>query len=78
MGVFSISDLRNLSVSNQSYFLEIAFEDGIRYASAEKAFVDTLYFYQKGEQFPFDPFSDINMSLLNITVIRNSNLLSKE
>jgi hypothetical protein len=44
---------------------EITFEDGIRYASAEKAFVDTLYFYQKGEKFSFDPFSDINISLLN-------------
>lgn len=44
---------------------EITVENGIRYASTEKAFVDTLYFYQKGEQFSFDPFSDINIALLN-------------
>jgi hypothetical protein len=44
---------------------DINVENGIRYASAEKAFVDTLYFYQKGEQFSFDPFSDINITLLN-------------
>lgn len=44
---------------------DIITENGIRYASAEKAFVDTLYFYQKGERFSFDPFSDVNMELLN-------------
>jgi hypothetical protein len=44
---------------------DITIENGIRYASAEKAFVDTLYFYQKGERFSFDPFSDVNISMLN-------------
>jgi hypothetical protein len=44
---------------------DITIENGIRYASAEKAFVDTLYFYQKGERISFDPFSDVNIAMLN-------------
>ncbi|MFP4521718.1 MAG: hypothetical protein ACLFQK_06190 [Fibrobacterota bacterium] len=34
-------------------------------ALPEKAFLDTLYFYQKGMRFPFDIYSDINISLIN-------------
>ena len=43
----------------------IEFEAGIRRADAEKAYLDTLYFHQKGHRFPFDVFSDINTSGLN-------------
>lgn len=41
------------------------FKDGIRYADKEKAFLDTLYFYQSGNKFSFDVYSDINLKLLN-------------
>jgi hypothetical protein len=44
---------------------DISVEQGIRYASAEKAFIDTLYFYQKGARFSFDIFSDMNLTLIN-------------
>lgn len=33
---------------------------GIRYADKEKALLDTLYFYQKGERFFFNIYEDIN------------------
>jgi hypothetical protein len=46
-------------------------DKGIRYANPEKAFLDTLYFYQKGRTFSINIFSDINMSVLNIKKIRN-------
>lgn len=43
----------------------IEFEAGIRRANAEKAYLDTLYFYQKGHRFPFDVFGDITISGLD-------------
>jgi hypothetical protein len=46
------------------------YENGIPYASAEKAFLDTLYFYQKGRRFSFDVYSDIDLSRLNKKQIR--------
>jgi predicted transcriptional regulator of viral defense system len=44
--------------------------DGIRYATAEKALLDALYFYQKGRRYFFNIFGDINMSTLNANVVR--------
>ncbi|MDO8461726.1 MAG: hypothetical protein Q7S98_02580 [Deltaproteobacteria bacterium] len=39
--------------------------NGIWYADAEKAFLDTLYFYQKGRKFSFNIYSDIQVDRLN-------------
>jgi hypothetical protein len=47
------------------------YENGRRYASAEKAFLDTLYFYQKGFHFSFNIFEDINFSALDTAKIRS-------
>jgi hypothetical protein len=44
-------------------------EKGIRYAVAEKAFLDTLYYFQKGRKFSFDIFSDIDISRLDKSLI---------
>ena len=41
------------------------FEDGVQYADKEKAFLDTLYFHQRGRRFPFDIYRDVNASLLD-------------
>jgi hypothetical protein len=48
------------------------------YALPEKAYLDVLYYYQKGRRFSFDPFSDVDCSRLNrdtvndlLTVYRN-------
>jgi predicted transcriptional regulator of viral defense system len=38
---------------------------GVQKASPEKAFLDTLYFYQHGARFHFDIYSDVNMDLLD-------------
>ena len=38
------------------------YENGVRYATAEKAFLDTLYFYQKGFRFSFNIEEDIDTS----------------
>lgn len=43
--------------------------DGIRIATKEKAFLDTLYFYQKGVKFYFDIYSDIDTQDLDTETI---------
>jgi hypothetical protein len=44
--------------------------DGIRYADAEKAVLDTLYFHLRGRRYPFDIYSDINLGKLDQTRLR--------
>lgn len=44
---------------------------GVRYADAEKAFVDTLYFHLRGRRFPFDIFSDLAIDRLDPTRVRD-------
>jgi len=39
--------------------------DGVRYADKEKAFLDTVYYYQKGRRYSFDPYTDVNIDLLD-------------
>jgi len=39
--------------------------DGVQWADAEKAVLDTLYFHLRGRRYPFDPFSDIDTSWLD-------------
>jgi hypothetical protein len=40
-------------------------KDGIRRADKEKAFLDTLYFYQRGTRFSFNVYSDIQIDRLD-------------
>ena len=40
--------------------------NGVRYANAEKAVLDVLFFYLRGRKFPFDIYSDINLKQLNM------------
>ena len=44
--------------------------DGVRYADAEKAFIDTLYFHLRGRRFPFDIYSDMAIQKLDQARIR--------
>lgn len=39
--------------------------DGVRWADAEKATLDTLYFHLRGRRYPFDVFSDIDPARLD-------------
>ena len=50
---------------NPDLMFGIEFKSGIRLADAEKAYIDTLYFYQKGHRFPFDVFGDIDCGRLD-------------
>ncbi len=53
------------AVGNQLWFGYVVAQNGIQYADAEKAFLDTLYFYQKGRKFSFNIYSDIQVDRLN-------------
>jgi len=48
----------------------VEFKQGIRRADSEKAYLDTLYFYQKGRRFSFDVYSDVNTGLLDKKKVR--------
>ena len=39
--------------------------NGVRYADAEKAFLDTLYFHLRGRPYPFDIYSDVSTHRLD-------------
>ncbi|MBI4236846.1 MAG: hypothetical protein HY696_00335 [Deltaproteobacteria bacterium] len=52
------------------FFGYCATANGICYADSEKAWLDTLYFYQSGYCFSFDIYSDVDMSRLNGARIR--------
>lgn len=58
----------NISYSKISKDLFFGFStlpNGAKIAEPEKAFLDTLYFYQHGKAFYFNIFQDINTSLLS-------------
>jgi len=60
--------IEHLSISPNLYFgFEII--NGIKFATAEKAFLDVCYFYYKGRRFSFDPESDVNTGGLKADVI---------
>ena len=44
--------------------------DGVRYADAEKAAIDTLYFHLRGRRYPFDIYSDMAVDKLDHARIR--------
>ena len=44
---------------------------GVQFATAEKAVLDVLYFHLRGRRYPFDPFSDIDVSRLDRRRLRS-------
>lgn len=46
-------------------------DNGVRRATAEKAFLDTLYFHQKGRRFSFDFYTDVDTTRLDIKLIKS-------
>jgi len=52
-------------------FFGFANKAGVNIALPEKAFLDTLYFYQKGRKYSFNIFTDIDMSRLDRKKIMN-------
>ena len=52
-------------ISKNLYFGTTILENGVRIADAEKAVLDTLYFYQHKKRFYFNIFQDIHFSALS-------------
>lgn len=52
-------------ISKDLYFGFEILENGTKMADAEKAFLDTLYFYQHKKTFYFNVFQDIDFSMLS-------------
>lgn len=62
---------------NSSLFFGFNYVNGVAFANPEKALLDTLYYYQKGQKYSFDIFSDINISKLNFTKFNEYLILYK-
>ena len=52
-------------ISKNLFFGMTILDNGVRMANAEKAVLDTLYFYQHKKTFYFNVFQDINFSALS-------------
>lgn len=52
-----------------SLFFGFENRDGVNIATPEKAFLDTLYFYQKGRKYSFNIFTDITVERLDRDII---------
>ena len=58
-------NLSNARISKNLFFGTAILNNGVRMANAEKAVLDTLYFYQHKKIFYFNIFQDINFSALS-------------
>lgn len=56
--------IEHLSIS-PTLFFGYETEDGRLKATPEKAFLDVCYYCYKGKRFAFDPYSDVNIDLLD-------------
>lgn len=61
--------VEHLSIKRELYFGFVR-EGELLWATPEKAFLDTCYFYRCGRQFSFDPFSDINPEVFDGARVR--------
>jgi len=67
---FKDLEIRHLSI-NENLFFDFQTINGVNFATPEKAFLDVLYFYLKGEKFYFDIYSDLNIKLLNLEKVES-------
>jgi hypothetical protein len=60
----------HLGIDEQLLF---GFEErgAVRWATPEKALLDTLYFYLRGRRYPFDIYSDLNLEPINRRRLRD-------
>ena len=61
----------SVQTANDMWFGYDRFENGINYADKEKAFLDTLYFYQLGHKFSFNVYHDIAVDRLSRPILES-------
>ncbi len=57
-----------VGISN-NLFMGFKTEKGVRFATAEKALLDTLFFYQRGYSFSFNIYEDIDITQIDMKYI---------
>lgn len=67
--VTNSGDILIHSISKELDFGITALNNGIRVATPEKAYLDLLYFYQKGTRFVIDPLQEVDTLKLNRKLI---------
>lgn len=65
-----LGQVAHLGISPNLWFGYNQWKSGVRYADKEKAFLDTLYFYQKGAKFSFNIYADIQTDRLDDKVLK--------
>lgn len=65
-----LGDIVFHSVKRSLYFGIETKRNGVKKAVPEKAYLDLLYFYQKGARFVIDPLKEIDLSKLDKTLIK--------
>jgi len=55
---------------NKELFFGFSVQEGVCFADAEKAFLDTLYFHLRGRRYPFDIYSDMAVDRLDEGKVR--------
>jgi predicted transcriptional regulator of viral defense system len=58
------------SIKKDLFFGVITKSNGVGVATPEKAYIDLLYFYQKGTRFAIDPLREVNISKLDWGIIK--------
>ncbi len=64
-----IGTIKYLSIKKELSLFGVETAGNYKVANPEKAFIDTLYFYNKGCKFNFNIYEDINIELLNKKLI---------
>ncbi len=57
------------SLNDDLFFGTVVLKNGVKVATPEKAYLDLLYYYQKGTRYAIDPLSEVNLSKLNKTLL---------
>ncbi|MFC1762369.1 type IV toxin-antitoxin system AbiEi family antitoxin domain-containing protein [Planctomycetota bacterium] len=60
--------IEHLSI-NPKYYFGFEPQNGMLWATPEKAFLDVCYYYYKGKSFSFDPGSDINLQRIDLGIV---------
>lgn len=63
-------EIEHVGISPSLFFGHTYGANGVRFANAEKAVLDVLYFHLRGRRYPFDIYSDINFRKLDTKRVR--------
>lgn len=65
----SLGNIRFLTIKEKYTKFGVITENGLRVANAEKAFIDTCYYYKKGMRFNFNIYCDMGVDFLDLDLV---------